>query len=142
MYYVCSANKSDRSICSKHSIREDILNEAVLTTVQRQIEVALDLDRALQRMDSMSWERAELRKLEASIDYQNQVIEKNNALRLGIYEDLQSGVLTKAEFLTMKEEFSSRIEQAKGIITKLTKDKSNIQHGLSKRQSWLSQFRE
>lgn len=142
VYYVCSANKSDRSVCSKHSIREDTLNEAVLTTVQRQIEVALDLDRALQRMDSMSWERAELRKLEASIDYQKQVIEKNNALRLGIYEDLQSGVLTKAEFLTMKEEFSSRIEQAKGIITKLTKDKSNIQHGLSKRQSWLSQFRE
>ncbi len=42
----------------------------------------------------------------------------------------------------MKEEFSSRIEQAKDIITKLTKDKSNIQHGLSKQQSWLSQFRE
>lgn len=142
VYYVCSANKADRNTCSKHSIREDVLNAAVLATIQRQIEVILDWDRALQQIDSMSWERAELRKLDANIEYQNQIVERNNALRLGIYEDLQSGILTKSEFLTMKEEFAARIEQAKGVIAQLMTDKNNIQHGLSKRQSWLSQFKE
>ncbi len=142
VYYVCSANKADRTTCSRHSIREDILNEAVLTTVQRQIEVALNLEHALRQADSMSWEKAQVCKLDADIELQNQMIEKNHALRLGIYEDLQNGILTRAEFLTMKEEFASRIEAAKAVITKLTVDKHNIQHGLSKRQSWLSQFKK
>lgn len=34
VYYVCSANKSDKSICSKHSIREDVLETVVLATIQ------------------------------------------------------------------------------------------------------------
>lgn len=142
VYYVCSDNKTDRTVCSKHSIREDILNEAVLTTIQRQIEVILDMDRAMQQIEALSWEKAEIRKIDANIEYQNQVIEKNNALRLGIYEDLQSGILSKDEFLALKSEFTARIEEAKQRTEQLTCDKSSIQHGLSKKQGWLAGFRE
>lgn len=142
VYYVCSANKANRDVCSKHSIREDVLDKVVLATVQRQIEVILDMDRAMQQIEALSWEKAEIKKIDANIEYQNQVIEKNNALRLGVYEDLRAGILTKEEFLTLKEEFMERIDTAKQLIEQLTSDKSGIQHGLKKQQSWLSQFRE
>lgn len=142
VYYVCSANKTDRTVCSKHSIREDLLDGAVLATIQRQIEAVLDMDRAMRQIEALSWEKAEIRKIDANIAYQNQVIEKNNALRLGIYEDLQAGILTKDDFLTLKAEFTARIEDAKQAIEQLSRDKSSIQHGLSKKQSWLSGFRE
>ena len=142
VYYVCSANKADRNICSKHSIREDVLNEAVLATLQRQIEVILDMDQALAQIEALTWERSEIRKLEANIEYQNQIIEKNNALRLGVYEDLQNGILTKDEFLAMKAEFTARIGEAERVQKQLMGDKRTIQHGLSRQQSWLSQFRQ
>lgn len=142
VYYVCSANKSDKTVCSKHSIREDALDMAVLETIQRQIEVALDMDRVMQQIDAFDWEKAELKKIDGNIEYQNQVIEKNNALRLGIYEDLQEGILSKDEFLTLKSEFTSRIDEAKGVIDQMSRDKNSIMDGLSKHQSWLSRFRE
>ena len=44
--------------------------------------------------------------------------------------------------MTLKEEFSARIAAAKLVIEQLNSSKSEIQHGLSKQQSWLSQFRE
>ncbi len=128
VYYVCSANKSDKLICSKHSIREDILDTAVLETIRRQIEVALDLDRVMQQIDAMTWEKAELKKIDGNIEYQNQVIEKNNALRLGIYEDLREGILSRDEFQTLKAEFTARIDEAKSIIEQMSKDK-NEYHG-------------
>ena len=142
VYYVCSANKSDRTNCSKHSIREDVLDTAVLETIRRQIEVALDLDRVMQQIDAMTWEKAELKKIDANIEYQNRLIEKNNALRLGIYEDLREGILTKDEFQVLKAEFTSRIDEAQRVIEQLSIDKNSIADGLSKHQSWLSQFRE
>ena len=123
-------------------MREDVLDKAVLATIQRQIEVILDMDRAMQQIEALSWEKAEIKKIDANIEYQNQVIEKNNALRLGVYEDLRAGILTKEEFLTLKEEFMERIDTAKQLIEQLTSDKSGIQHGLKKQQSWLSGFRE
>lgn len=142
VYYVCGANKADSHVCSKHSIREEALDSAVLVTIQRQIEVALDMDRALSQIEALTWEKAELRKIDANIEVQNQLIQKNNDLRLGIYEDLQSGILSREEFMTLKEEFSARIAAAKLVIEQLNSSKSEIQHGLSRQQSWLSQFRE
>ena len=142
VYYVCSANKSNREACSKHSIREDVLNSAVLATIRKQIELALDMDRALQDIEKLSWERFELRKLDANIELQNETIQKNNNLRLGVYEDLQNGILTRDEFISMKLEFASRIAEAQKVIEQLTHRKSEIQHGLSKQLSWLAQFRE
>ena len=142
VYYVCGANKADSHVCSKHSIREETLDSAVLITIQRQIEVALDMDRALSQIEALTWEKTELRKIDANIELQNEIIQKNNDLRLGIYEDLQGGILSREEFMTLKEEFSARIAAAKLVIEQLNSSKSEIQHGLSKQQSWLSQFRE
>jgi site-specific DNA recombinase len=142
VYYVCSANKSNKAICSRHSIREDILDTAVLETIQRQIEIALDLDSVMQQIDAFDWEKTELKKIDRNVEYQKQVIEKNNTLRLSIYEDLREGILSKDEFLTLKAEFSSRIEEAKGAIEQMLMDKNSIMDGLSRQQSWLSRFRE
>lgn len=142
VYYVCEANKADSRVCSRHSIREDTLNEAVLITIQRHIEVALDMDKALGQIEALTWEKSELKKIDANIEVQNQIIQKNNDLRLGIYEDLQNGILSREEFMTLKEEFSARIAAAQQVIDRLCASKSEIQHGLSKQQSWLSQFHE
>ena len=63
-------------MCSKHSIREDELDTAVLTTIRRQIEVVLDMDRALLDMDRLAWEQFEIKKMDAKIDIQKEIIEK------------------------------------------------------------------
>lgn len=142
VYYVCSANKLDKVLCSKHTIREDTLNAAVLATVQRQIEVILEMEKALGQMEEAAWEKAELGKIEAGLRYQEQIIEKNHALQLGIYEDLHNGILTKEEFLSMKGEFSARIEEANQIVERLNVERDNLRHGLGQRQGWLAQFKQ
>ncbi len=44
--------------------------------------------------------------------------------------------------MTLKAEFTARIEEAEGIIEQLMMDKNSIMDGLGKQQNWLSRFRE
>lgn len=142
VYYVCNANKHDKTVCSRHSIREDILGQVIYQTVRHQIDLLLDVDKALRQFENLSWEKHKLKQLVASIEIQEEVVRKNNTLRLGIYEDLRAGLLDRSEYESLKKELAERIAEATAAIEKLNKEKREILDGVSKQQSWIEQFRQ
>ena len=142
VYYVCNANKHDKTVCSRHSIREDILGQVIYQTVRHQIDLLLDVDKALRQFENLSWEKHKLKQLDASIEIQEEVVRKNNTLRLGIYEDLRAGLLDRSEYESLKKELAERIDEATAAIEKLNKEKREILDGVSKQQSWVEQFRQ
>ena len=142
VYYVCNANKHDKTVCSRHSIREDILGQVIFQTVRHQIDLLLDVDKALRQLENLSWEKHKLKQLDASIEIQEEVVRKNNTLRLGIYEDLRAGLLDRSEYESLKKELAERIAEATAAIEKLNKEKREILDGVSKQQSWIEQFRQ
>lgn len=142
VYYVCNANKHDKTVCSRHSIREDILGQVIYQTVRHQIDLLLDVDKALRQFENLSWEKHKLKQLDASIEIQEEVVRKNNTLRLGIYEDLRAGLLDRSEYESLKKELAERIDEATAAIEKLNKEKREILDGVSKQQSWIEQFRQ
>lgn len=142
VYYVCNANKHDKTVCSRHSIREDVLNQVIYQTVRHQIDLLLDVDKALRQFEDLSWEKHKLKQLDASIEIQEEAVRKNNTLRLGIYEDLRAGLLDRSEYESLKKELAERIDEATAAIEKLNKEKREILDGVSKQQSWVEQFRQ
>lgn len=142
VYYVCKANKHDKTVCSRHSIREDVLDQVIYQTVRHQIDLLLDVDKALRQFENLSWEKHKLKQLDASIEIQEEAVRKNNTLRLGIYEDLRAGLLDRSEYESLKKELAERIDEATAAIEKLNKEKREILDGVSKQQSWVEQFRQ
>lgn len=142
VYYVCNANKHDKTVCSRHSIREDVLDQVIYQTVRHQIDLLLDVDKALRQFENLSWEKHKLKQLDARIEIQEEVVRKNNTLRLGIYEDLRAGLLDRSEYESLKKELAERIDEATAAIEKLNKEKREILDGVSKQQSWVEQFRQ
>lgn len=142
VYYVCNANKHDKTVCSRHSIREDVLDQGIYQTVRHQIDLLLDVDKALRQFENLSWEKHKLKQLDASIEIQEEAVRKNNTLRLGIYEDLRAGLLDRSEYESLKKELAERIDEATAAIEKLNKEKREILDGVSKQQSWVEQFRQ
>ena len=142
VYYVCNANKHDKKVCSRHSIREDVLDQVIYQTVRHQIDLLLDVDKALRQFENLSWEKHKLKQLDASIEIQEEAVRKNNMLRLGIYEDLRAGLLDSSEYESLKKELAERIDEATAAIEKLNKEKREILDGVSRQQSWVEQFRQ
>lgn len=142
VYYVCKAHKQNKYVCSKHTIREDVLDQVVFETVKKHVSLLLDVDKALQKYESMSWEKNKIQKLEDNIAVQSELVQKNNLLRMGIYEDFKAGLLDRTEYDTLRAEIAERIEDAEIAIGHLKQEHRELTEGVTSQQEWIAQFRQ
>lgn len=141
VYYNCP-NGTGGGSCERRTISEPELEAAVLATLQAQIKLILNMDRMLQEIDALAWDRRELRKLEADITAQEERIEKANALKICAYEDFRAGLIDRDELAKIKEEFSRRIAQVEDCLKALRSRKAELAEGADREQGWLTQFRQ
>lgn len=141
VYYNCPHGICGGS-CERRTISESELETAVLATLQAQIKLILDMDQMLQEIDTLAWDKRELRKLEADIAVQEELIEKANTLKISAYEDFRDGLIDRDELAKIKEEFSRRIAQAEDCLKALRSRQSEIMEGVDNEQGWLAQFRQ
>lgn len=142
VYFVCSSYKNKSGACTQHRITEQKLCDAVVVAIRKQVDTILEMERTLKMVKSITWEESELKKIDANIALQEQIIERNNTLRLGVYEDWQAGILSRDEYASLKEEFSERINAARQAIQQLLSSKSEIEDSLGDQKNWLEQFHQ
>ena len=128
--------------CAPCRISETDLENAVLATLRTQIDLILDMEQALKQVEALAWEKRECSRLDAEISVQQEIIEKNNQLKAGIYEDLRDDLISKEEYNDLKAQFSLRIEAAQAAIESLARERNDIRAALSGNQGWLAQFRK
>lgn len=64
---------------------------------------------ALKMIDEYQWKQAGIEKYEERIRREKQKKAKIEARKLNLYEDFKDGILTKAEYVQMKEEYGYQI---------------------------------
>ena len=111
VYYVCSANKQDKS-CSSHAIRDKELEEIVLTTLQRYIREVIDMDALLAMTETAPLQTAEVQKLQRQIDVKRTELERLNKLLMSLYENLADDIITRDEYARLKQNYTVRAEEA------------------------------
>lgn len=141
-YFICGGNKSDKSFCSSHSIKESVVYETVLAVVQGHIAAAMNMAEALKEIDNLAWENRELEKIKAKIAFQEEIIDKNRRLKTGAYEDLRSGFITRDEYKAFSSQFEAHIKEANETIMRLTGERNSVMGGLAEQQGWLTQFKQ
>ncbi len=141
-YYVCSGNKRDKNSCTTHNIKCDLVEEVVLATVQAHISMAIDIDNAMSQVNSLDWEQREVRKINAQLAALELDVEKFSRIKMELYEDLKSGLITKDEYHSFKEDYDARIENIKLQVSNLISRRNAIQGGLTSAQGWFAQFRK
>ena len=140
VYFVCSANKMSRKVCTTHSIREQTVYDAVLALIQSQVALALDLDTALKELDEISWEQREMKRIQAKITHQENIIQHNKEMKAHLYEDFKDEIITHEEYKIFKKEFDKAIQEAKNAITRLVGNQNQLKSGMTEQQGWLAQF--
>jgi hypothetical protein len=115
---------------------------AVLATVQAHISLAIDIDNAMKQMEALDWEQREIRKINAQIKVLGIDIDKFSRIKLDLYEDLKSELISREEFLTFKEDYDNRIDMLKQQISELVSQRNAVECGLTNAQGWFAQFRK
>ena len=141
-YYMCSGNKRDKDSCTTHNIKCELVEKVVLATVQAHISMAIDIDNAMKRVEALDWEKREIRKIDAQISAMELDVEKFNNIKMELYEDLKSDLITKEEYHSFKKDYDIRIQSIRQQIAGLVSQRNVVEGGLTSVQGWFAQFRK
>ena len=114
-YYVCSSYKKNH-LCSKHAIRTEILEEAVITFLNKYINLAVDLDRLKDKINDEIVNSKRTKKLNSLISAKRYEVDKANKILVEIYPDFKSGLIGREQYLALKEKYENLILKSEGEI--------------------------
>lgn len=141
IYYVCSTNKHSRS-CSPHSISAKEVEEKVFTAIRDQIELVVNLEKALELIERLPSQSRKAFNYEAQITKLEEEIERYQKLKLRLYEDLSDGIIDKSEYFDFRNSYTRIIEEKQEALLRVQKEmKQTVTTGTTER-NWVTLFKQ
>lgn len=133
-YFVCSTYKKvSKNVCSRHSIRADYVENAVLEAIQAQVAMAVKIDEVFQELGKNEKTKTNTVMLDGLLDGKEREIEKLSRIKEELYMDWKSNILSKEEFISMKQRYTEDIERMQDEVLRLREE--------IKKQSDMKNFR-
>lgn len=142
IYYVCGNHKGNKNICSSHSINAEALEESVRKLLNHQITNVTDLGRILDKLEDAQIRKGELGKRNRQITKKKEEVEKYNHLRLDLYEDYKDELITKEEYLELKEIYEKRIQTAEQMLEAMEVEMAFLAEGEWSTCDWINEFKK
>lgn len=141
VYYSCSTySRKLKTACTKHTIREDVLEKAVLTAIQKQIALVDNLTEIIDEINNTPVIHRESKRINKLLDLKQKELDKLNSLIDNLYMDWRTNEITKTEYKRIKSKFEVQIEQIKEVIANLEKEKAELSTGISVNEPYLQTF--
>lgn len=140
-YYVCQTfRKAGRNLCTKHTIREKQLYDAVLATIQSQIDLAVSMDQLVNDLKSQNVRAAKSSRLEKMLQLKEEEYEKVSRCRIDLYPDWKAGILSRDEYLSLKAKIGEQLEQIEIAIANIKEEISKYQSAPVSENKFISNF--
>ena len=140
-YYICSTFKKQSSgACTKHTIRSDRLEQAVLETLRRQIALAVEMDELIAAINHSGVRNRPVKRLLDERERLTQERAGQERMMLDLYPDWKAGDISREEYHRLKDRFSRRLEQLDARLSELSTQLDEAQNGVDENNSFLTQF--
>lgn len=139
VYYMCSANKKDGS-CSSHRIREDELEKAVVTYLNTYIKELCSIKKLLDCVENLPLQESNIKRLELRIVQLEDEVQRHEKLKISVYEDLKDNLITKDEYVTLKNEFETRRRDVLEAIAQIRSEIDSLAKRNGKHHEWIETF--
>lgn len=118
--YKCPQNiEHGDTACPKKNIRAAELDEAVLETIRKQMEVFMDTKKVLKSLITLKKEKAKQAAPDKRLQNIKNEIDRRKGLCTSLYTDLKEGILTQEEYLYAKERYQNEISQLEKELEEL-----------------------
>lgn len=138
-YYACRSY-TDKKICSKHSIRQDKLESAVLAALQVQISLADRLTEEIERIRSAPVIDRECKRLSHALEQAEKQLKQCSDAADSLYPDWKSGEITKAEYRRLKGKLAEQMQQLEANIAYLKEALQAAADGSGSGNPYLTAF--
>lgn len=123
VYYSCSTySRQSKTACTKHTIREDVLEKAALITIRKQIAAAADMEKIAGKMEAYSSAFPWQERIRNLIETRKKELKKLVCASDQLYIDWSAGEVTEEEYQRMKAGFKARSTQLQKSIDSLREE--------------------
>lgn len=141
-YYICGTyRKKSNKLCTKHTLKVEKLEKALLETIQLHIELLVDTEKVLNEVNKLNIKKIVNENIENIKQEKNKEMEKLIDLKRGLYEDWKNNYITKEEYFNYKQKYEQNIEKIKEIIMNLQKQKNNQNKIIRGNSKWIEDFK-
>lgn len=141
IYYICSGSKQ-KTGCTSHSIRDVLLEQAVLAAVQAHIRSVLDTRRILEAIKRLPYTGRQVKKANERLNAKRAEAEAFHRYKMKLHEDYADGILSRGDYVSFGKRYDDKITEAENGILLLEQEIDRLVTGNSKEQQWISYFRE
>ena len=142
-YYYCRTYKDQsKSACTKHTIRHNRLEVAVLYAIQQQVYLAVDYTKTIERINRAPLVKSQSKKLADAIEQKERELAKIARYKQAIYQDWKDGEITHSDYRHMKEDYEEQAEALNEVIEKLRAEQAELENGIDTENPFLKAFRQ
>ncbi|MBE5952274.1 MAG: recombinase family protein [Lachnospiraceae bacterium] len=140
-YYVCSTfKKLDKGACTKHSVRLEKVEEAVLAAIQMQIQLAVDMKQAIDVINKSAAVNTQSGKLQKQLEQAKKEEANAEKLMLDLYPDWKAGMITAEEYQKLKAKFEAQREDARVRIRNINMQMAEVEKGQDSANEYIQNF--
>ena len=141
-YYICGTyRKKSNKLCTKHTIKMEELEKAVLESIKLHIKLLINTEQLLEQMEQSNTQKLANESIKNIKKVKEQDIEKISNLKRGLYEDWKNDYITKDEYLEYKYKYEQDIEKIKRVMVNLDKQKEKQESIKKGNILWIENFK-
>ena len=143
VYYYCRTYKDQsKNACTKHTIKHNRLEAAVLYAVQQQVYLAVDYTKTIERINRVPLVKSQSKKLADAIEQKERELSKIARYKQAIYQDWKDGEISHSDYRHMKEDYEEQAEALNEVIEKLRAEQAELENGIDTENPFLKAFRQ
>lgn len=143
VYYYCSTyKKQSKTACTKHTMKHNHLEQAVLYAIKQQVYIAVSLSEMISRINKAPLQKSQSIRLNERIAAKEKELSKISRYKQSIYQDWKDGEISHKDYRQMKEDYERQIEAINEVISNLQKEKAELENGVDVENPFLATFRK
>ncbi len=116
-YYICSKYaRATKRLCTRHSVRVEHIEKAVLEAIRAQIAIAVEVDALFQALEKDAVTQRQSDRLKELICRKENEIRGLTRNKEDLYMDWKDEILSREEYISMKQNYDEKIDSAQKEI--------------------------
>lgn len=141
-YYICSTyRKKSNNLCTKHSIKVENLEKAVLKAINLHIDLLINTEEIVEQINESSFQNTKNENIQNMIIAKQSEISKISNFKRALYEDWKNEDITREEYLEYKQKYENDIGRIKENIKRLENEKQKYENENQSHNEWIEKFK-
>lgn len=137
--FICPGHADDPARCSFVSIREDELLDVLLSTIKKQIALAVDMEHRTRELNASPAYKKTRSEAQTKYEAAQRTLKRSQSLYDSLYQSYVEQLMTEQEYVTLKARYKAEADEAEQLIATLEQERQ-IMKATTPQNRFLAEF--